>query len=70
MSDKTAAHLLVDPEVTKPAPLITVLGKQALRWLFDPEIMKWALLDTFKKLAPQIQIRNPVMFIQHCQRCC
>ncbi len=63
MSDKTAAHLLVDPEVTEPAPLVTVLGRQALRWLFDPEIMKRALLDTFKKLAPQVQIRNPVMFI-------
>jgi high-affinity K+ transport system ATPase subunit B len=25
--------------------------------------MKRALLDTFKKLAPQVQVRNPVMFI-------
>ncbi len=25
--------------------------------------MKRALLDTFKKLAPQVQARNPVMFI-------
>ncbi|MES2205399.1 MAG: potassium-transporting ATPase subunit KdpB [Pseudomonadota bacterium] len=31
--------------------------------LFDPTLLKPALLDAFKKLSPRIQARNPVMFV-------
>ncbi len=31
--------------------------------LFQPEIVKRALIDSFKKLDPRVQIRNPVMFV-------
>jgi potassium-transporting ATPase ATP-binding subunit len=31
--------------------------------LFQPEILKRALIDSFIKLDPRIQIRNPVMFV-------
>jgi K+-transporting ATPase ATPase B chain len=33
------------------------------RPLFDPPIVKQALVDSFRKLDPRIQIRNPVMFV-------
>jgi K+-transporting ATPase ATPase B chain len=31
--------------------------------LFEPGLIRQALIDSFKKLAPQVQWRNPVMFI-------
>jgi K+-transporting ATPase ATPase B chain len=31
--------------------------------LFDPQIMRRALLESFRKLDPRHQIRNPVMFV-------
>ncbi|HTT09171.1 MAG TPA: potassium-transporting ATPase subunit KdpB [Gammaproteobacteria bacterium] len=31
--------------------------------LFDPQLVRAALIDAFKKLAPREQIRNPVMFV-------
>jgi len=31
--------------------------------LFDPQIVKRAILDSFVKLNPRHQIRNPVMFV-------
>jgi K+-transporting ATPase ATPase B chain len=31
--------------------------------LFQPEIVKRALLDSVIKLDPRVQIRNPVMFV-------
>jgi K+-transporting ATPase ATPase B chain len=31
--------------------------------LFDPELIVPALVDSFRKLAPQVQLRNPVMFV-------
>jgi len=33
------------------------------RPLFDPQIMRRAIIDSFKKLNPRNQIRNPVMFV-------
>jgi potassium-transporting ATPase ATP-binding subunit len=33
------------------------------RSLFDPEIVRPALLESLKKLDPRVQIRNPVMFV-------
>ena len=31
--------------------------------MLDPQLVKPALLDSLKKLAPQVQMRNPVMFV-------
>src|SRR5687767_14011477 len=31
--------------------------------IWDPTIMRQAIVDSFKKLDPRIQFRNPVMFI-------
>jgi K+-transporting ATPase ATPase B chain len=31
--------------------------------LFDPELIVPALVDSFRKLAPHVQLRNPVMFV-------
>src|SRR5262249_9837776 len=33
------------------------------RSLFDPTIVKQAIIDSFRKLTPQRQVRNPVMFV-------
>jgi K+-transporting ATPase ATPase B chain len=33
------------------------------RPLFDPPIVRRALIDSFKKLDPRVQIKNPVMFV-------
>src|SRR2546425_3242731 len=33
------------------------------RSLFDLSIIKQAIIDTFRKLAPRRQVRNPVMFV-------
>ena len=45
--------------LTLPHPL----PKTVWASLFDPTIMRQALVDSFKKLAPQYQWRNPVMFV-------
>lgn len=37
-------------------------GKKSLS-LFDPALMRQALLDTLRKLSPRAQWRNPVMFV-------
>ena len=31
--------------------------------LFDPELLVPALVDSFRKLSPHVQLRNPVMFV-------
>ncbi|NUM79038.1 potassium-transporting ATPase subunit B, partial [candidate division KSB1 bacterium] len=37
--------------------------KPKTRPLFDPPILKQAIIASFKKLDPRVQIRNPVMFV-------
>lgn len=37
--------------------------KPKSRPLFDAKIVKRAIIDSFKKLDPRVQIRNPVMFV-------
>jgi K+-transporting ATPase ATPase B chain len=34
-----------------------------VRSLFDPAILKQAIVDAFRKLTPRRQVRNPVMFV-------
>ena len=38
-------------------------NSSATQWMFDPVIVKPALIDSFKKLSPRAQWRNPVMFV-------
>jgi K+-transporting ATPase ATPase B chain len=38
-------------------------GVAKARGLFDGPILRQALIDSFKKLNPTVQIRNPVMFV-------
>ena len=46
----------------KEAPLRMTTETQA-RSLFDPEILRPALLESVRKLDPRVQVRNPVMFV-------
>ena len=39
------------------------MSKDAMQSMFDPQLVKPAILESFKKLAPQTQWRNPVMFV-------
>jgi potassium-transporting ATPase ATP-binding subunit len=39
------------------------MANSAAKWMFDPVIVKPALIDAFKKLSPRAQWRNPVMFV-------
>ena len=42
----------------------TVTAKQAgLSWFVNPDLMKRAFLDSFLRLTPRYQWRNPVMFV-------
>ncbi len=48
------------PEPHQP---VEAHGVAEARGLFDGEILRKALVDSFKKLNPAIQIKNPVMFV-------
>ncbi|OWY38628.1 K(+)-transporting ATPase subunit B [Xenophilus sp. AP218F] len=37
--------------------------KSASKSMFDPALVKPAIADSFKKLSPRAQVRNPVMFV-------
>jgi K+-transporting ATPase ATPase B chain len=39
------------------------MESRKVRPLFDPPIVRRALIDSVKKLDPRVQIRNPVMFV-------
>jgi potassium-transporting ATPase ATP-binding subunit len=54
------------PAADPPAPQPTLTpahGVAEARGLFDREILRRALIDSFKKLHPFVQFRNPVMFV-------
>jgi potassium-transporting ATPase ATP-binding subunit len=38
------------------------LSRSAVNSMFDPKLVKPAIVDSFRKLAPRTQLRNPVMF--------
>ncbi|HTW08499.1 MAG TPA: potassium-transporting ATPase subunit KdpB, partial [Acidimicrobiales bacterium] len=57
-----AIELAGSPSASRPgtpAPR----GVAQARSLFDPEILRHALVDAFKKLDPRVQLKNPVMFV-------
>lgn len=39
------------------------MSKETSLTMFDPKLLKPAIVDAFKKLSPQTQWRNPVMFV-------
>jgi K+-transporting ATPase ATPase B chain len=42
---------------------MTIQPRAKARPLFDPPIVRQAVLDSFRKLDPRRQVRNPVMFV-------
>ncbi|SMF17249.1 K+-transporting ATPase ATPase B chain [Pseudogulbenkiania subflava DSM 22618] len=53
-------------DMTKPSslPQHTPTQRHARRLpLFDPALVKPAIVDSFRKLSPRAQLRNPVMFV-------
>ncbi len=67
---------LLSGEQTLPAPVVPTAGdigspepagkgraRGQARPLFDPAIVKRAIVDSFRKLDPRHQVRNPVMFV-------
>src|SRR5689334_15077167 len=53
------------PPVPSPAPEAEAFTrpKHAPRSLFDPSIVKRAIIDSFVKLNPRLVMKNPVMFV-------
>jgi potassium-transporting ATPase ATP-binding subunit len=47
----------------QPGPGAEAHGVAEARSLFDGQILRRALIDSFKKLDPRVQIKNPVMFV-------
>ena len=41
----------------------SMAGTVTVRSLFDPTIVRQAVIDSFRKLTPARQVRNPVMFV-------
>jgi K+-transporting ATPase ATPase B chain len=58
----TPASSTIDTPPNPPLPT-EARGVATKRGLFDREIIGPAIVDSFKKLRPQTQIRNPVMFV-------
>ncbi|MGO8877274.1 MAG: potassium-transporting ATPase subunit KdpB [Acidimicrobiales bacterium] len=50
-------------EAPAPQPTTQPHGVVGQRGLFDREILVPALWDSFKKLDPRVQVKNPVMFV-------
>src|SRR5580698_7990237 len=61
-------NTIVKPPVNSPnkapekAPEPGGHGRSAAKSMFDPAIVVPAIADSFRKLAPRTQLRNPVMF--------
>src|SRR5450755_4707246 len=51
-----------EPRVQDPSSMELSRGKRA-RPLFDPPIVKRAIVDSFVKLSPVSLMKNPVMFV-------
>ena len=51
-----------EPRIQDPPSMELTRGKRA-RPLFDPPIVKRAIIDSFVKLSPRSLMKNPVMFV-------
>jgi K+-transporting ATPase ATPase B chain len=48
----------------KELAMSTAIAKRdTLSWFINPDLMKTALIDSFRRLTPRYQWRNPVMFV-------
>ncbi len=45
------------------SPTSSHRGVATSRSLFDPAVLRQALVDSLRKLSPAVQVRNPVMFV-------
>src|ERR1700681_3645163 len=52
-----------DTAVMEPSPGSATGHTRKTTSLFEPAIVRRAILDSFKKLNPRIEARNPVMFV-------
>src|SRR5580692_5264051 len=63
-----APPLAAPPQPSLPAPVLgggprdEIRGRRA-RPLFEPSIVRRAMVDSLRKLDPRHQVRNPVMFV-------
>ena len=61
------ARAVPAPPAGGPAPASSqgpaARGVAGQRSLFDPEILRYAIVQSFRKLHPRTQIKNPVMFV-------
>jgi K+-transporting ATPase ATPase B chain len=48
---------------TPPAPALERRDRASKRPLFEPAVVRPAILDSLRKLDPRVQARNPVMFV-------
>jgi len=68
-SARGAAAPLAAPPPSLPAPVVGAPGPQdeirgrRARPLFEPTIVRGAIVESIRKLDPRHQIRNPVMFV-------
>src|SRR5262245_37282057 len=62
MSTLTAPLRQRKPEIKKEGAELLSKGVRA-RPLFDPEILKRAIRESFVKLNPRVVAKNPVMFV-------
>ena len=62
-ADNSSGTSTATTVVTGNAPANVPHGVAQARSLFDREILAQAIVDSFKKLDPRVQIRNPVMFV-------
>src|SRR5262249_40418589 len=65
MSETNTSTATLPPPAAGPSPEEAKLARRASRRksLFDPELMKTALKQAFVMLRPDIQWKNPVMFV-------
>jgi K+-transporting ATPase ATPase B chain len=59
----SAMSVTAAPAPDAPAPVPAARGVAQSRSLFDRQVLCQSLLESFKKLDPRVQVRNPVMFV-------
>src|SRR3989475_5999070 len=63
MSTVTAPPVERKPEIKEQQPAALISRGVRARPLFDPEIMRRAIRESFVKLNPRMVAKNPVMFV-------
>jgi K+-transporting ATPase ATPase B chain len=63
MSTVTAPPMEPKPEIREQQPTALISRGVRARPLFDPEIMRRAIQESFIKLNPVLVAKNPVMFV-------